>query len=60
MRNNGCNVSSEKITSWFRETYELVDDDLREAVIDYIALNNLKKYGYEIDFRHDMYKMYKM
>lgn len=60
MKNNGCNVSSEKINTWFRENYGLEDDDLREDVIGYIAEKNLKTYGYVIDHRNDRYKMYKL
>ncbi len=60
MRNNGCNVSSEKINLWFCEKYGLSDDDLRADVIDYIAEKNLRTYGYVIDHRNDRYKMYKL
>lgn len=59
MKNNGCNVSSDKINLWFCESYGLIDDDLREEVISYIALKNLRTYGYYIYYRNDRYKMYK-
>ena len=60
MKNNCCNVSSDKINTWFCENYGLIDDDLREDVIGYIAEKNLKTYGFVIDHRNDRYKMYKL
>ena len=60
MRNNGCNVGSDKFNAWFYENYGLVDDDLRKDVIGYIALKNLVNYGFEIYYQNDRYKMYKL
>lgn len=43
---NGLDVSEEKATHWFRETYELSDVELAKEICYYIC-GNLHNYGYK-------------